>query len=375
VKLRVLSDDLTGANDVALKLVKYGFRVRTRFGALHDRWDGIDLLSSETRSLPSEKAYSEVSRVFGEIRQAGYDSFYKKTDSALRGNIRAELQAITERLDTNERLIFVVTYPASRRALIGGRLYINGVPVSETSFRNDPVHPIKVSDIQSFVPCRVIGIDDARNRPEDSLNTIGDSKVIAVEGETEEDLRRLAVALKKTGYDRNIAGAPAILEHLLHAWGYRREKVLLVWGSCHSASIRQTRAMKTRPGVRYLKLDMDKETDVDDIEEEVIFVGSVEDEREVPKTLQKHSPGQVAESLAETVHALIEKYGIRKIAISGGDTAIAIFRRLGIDHLAIDREVSLAVACGRFRDYEVITKPGSYGGDDGCEEILKAFGK
>lgn len=58
---------------------------------------------------------------------------YKKTDSALRGNIGAELGALVA-ASGQKILPFVPAFPQMNRITKGGIHYIDGVPVTESSF-------------------------------------------------------------------------------------------------------------------------------------------------------------------------------------------------------------------------------------------------
>ena len=58
----------------------------------------------------------------------GIPHIYKKTDSALRGNIGAELEAMMQ-ASGEEQLPFVPAFPQIGRTTVNGTHFIEGVPV------------------------------------------------------------------------------------------------------------------------------------------------------------------------------------------------------------------------------------------------------
>mgnify|MGYP000093217377 CR=1 FL=1 len=69
---------------------------------------------------------------------AGVFSIYKKTDSALRGNIGAELSALLK-TSGERQLPFLPAFPQIDRVTRDGVHYISGVPVTESPFGIDPL--------------------------------------------------------------------------------------------------------------------------------------------------------------------------------------------------------------------------------------------
>ena len=72
---------------------------------------------------------------------AGVSYIYKKTDSALRGNIGAELAAVLNAGGCRQ-LPFLPAFPQTGRITRGGVHYVDGVPVTESPFGIDPFEPV-----------------------------------------------------------------------------------------------------------------------------------------------------------------------------------------------------------------------------------------
>lgn len=71
---------------------------------------------------------------------------YKKVDSALRGNISAEIKAVLDASQTTA-IPFLPAYPEMNRVLINGDLYIDQVLVSQSVFAKDPYEPVIESNV------------------------------------------------------------------------------------------------------------------------------------------------------------------------------------------------------------------------------------
>ncbi len=102
----VIADDLSGAVEVAAVL---GLK---RIALGHADGDVVDL---DTRALPPEQAARRVRELDGRIT-------FKKIDSLLRGNVVAELEALSG------TLIVAPALPVEGRTVRNGILHVHGVP-------------------------------------------------------------------------------------------------------------------------------------------------------------------------------------------------------------------------------------------------------
>ncbi len=97
ILLLIIADDFTGALDTGVQFAAHGVSTRVivdpevDFSAYHD---SVLVIDTETRHLAAGEAFDIVARLTRKAREAGIRYIYKKTDSALRGNIGAELAAV-----------------------------------------------------------------------------------------------------------------------------------------------------------------------------------------------------------------------------------------------------------------------------------------
>ena len=97
ILLLIIADDFTGALDTGVQFAARGARTEVVVDPQIDfSACGADVLvvDTETRHLPAADAYKAVFDLVERARRAGVRFIYKKTDSALRGNIGAELSAL-----------------------------------------------------------------------------------------------------------------------------------------------------------------------------------------------------------------------------------------------------------------------------------------
>lgn len=110
----------------------------------------VVVMDAATRHLPAKDAYQTI---YGIVRQAlehGFDFIYKKTDSALRGNIGSELTAVLD-ASGQKLLPFFPAYPQLNRFTIQGTHYIGSTPVSQSPFGRDPFEPVRTSYIPDII--------------------------------------------------------------------------------------------------------------------------------------------------------------------------------------------------------------------------------
>ncbi|BAL00654.1 hypothetical protein OBV_34550 [Oscillibacter valericigenes Sjm18-20] len=155
IKLLIIADDFTGALDTGVQFAAYGAKTLVETAPMYDfsqpaAGTEVLVLNAETRHLPPDQAYAVVYRVVREARNAGIPYIYKKTDSALRGNIGSELNAAMDAAELH-RMAFVPAFPVMGRITRGGVHYVDGIPVAQSVFGQDPFEPVRFSDIREII--------------------------------------------------------------------------------------------------------------------------------------------------------------------------------------------------------------------------------
>ena len=93
----------------------------------------------------------------------GAERLYKKTCSVFRGNVGAELDAMLDAAGA-ESAVVVAAFPANGRTTRGGIHHVRGVPLDQSEFARDPIHPRTESNLvadlarQTARPLRLLEI-------------------------------------------------------------------------------------------------------------------------------------------------------------------------------------------------------------------------
>ena len=112
--LLILADDFTGALDTGVQFAACGIPTRVVVGEQVDLAASdaaVLVVDTETRHLPLQSLCRHCKTDPG-CDECGRFSIYKKTDSALRGNIGAELSALLK-TSGERRLPFLPAFPRS----------------------------------------------------------------------------------------------------------------------------------------------------------------------------------------------------------------------------------------------------------------------
>jgi uncharacterized protein YgbK (DUF1537 family) len=195
----VIADDITGAAEIAGIAFARGAEVRL----ICDSVCGCDtatpstgvttVIATDTRSMSEGEALAETKRIsaaFGSPE--GKKAIFKKTDSALRGHVVAELTALME-VTGYERAVYLPANPSKGRIIRNGVYYIKEVrgekqeirevPLNETDFSFDPEFPARTSVLRERFPdaeSKGIIMPDAESEEDihNVISTYNDGKTI-----------------------------------------------------------------------------------------------------------------------------------------------------------------------------------------------------
>lgn len=151
-RLLVLADDLTGALDTGVQfaLGQADTAVFHQLGeAAFASAAQVLVINTGTRNLDAGTAYDRAASAARLAKERGFTRVYKKTDSGLRGNTGAELQAVLDVF--GGALAFAPAHPKAGRVVKGSRLYVDGLPVSRSVFANDPYKPVLLDEVAALI--------------------------------------------------------------------------------------------------------------------------------------------------------------------------------------------------------------------------------
>lgn len=411
ISLLIIADDFTGALDTGIQFQKRGIRtgVTTDKQCDFSKMD-IDVLTvdAETRHLSPEEARRTVFEVVLRAKRAKIPYIYKKTDSALRGNIGAELEGALEAFG-DPWVCFVPAYPKAGRTTDQGIQYINAVPVAESVFGNDPFEPVRHSDLeellgqQTKIPIRKITREEVRNGGIFAHKS--DLEIAAVDAVTDEDLEAVSQALSKKipHLMAGCAGFAEMLPKLLDLPAGSLEKIpeadglIVCSGSLNPITFRQIRNAVSEGFSKYTlseKQLLDKAYTVTK-DHEIWIQKIINDFSERQRVIiegedsnleRTHFPAnqnnektrkEVAENLGAVYSSLIKRRLSGFYVIVGGDTLFSVLNHLECTEIIPLRELSPGVVLSRIWEngetIYLISKAGGLGSDQVFTEILSAL--
>ena len=209
IGLLVLADDLTGALDSGVQLARKGDRVAvtTELSMDASLLDGHDVLviDTETRHVTSDEAYHTIYGLVATARDRGVGRIYKKCDSGLRGNVGAEIAAALD-ASGRDHIDFVPAYPKLGRVTRHLVQYVDGKPLAQSIFADDPTNPVTQSRIDDLIHLEsdvAVSLHD------------GDAFVPGVDVfdcDSDADLVRIGMSLAETDGLVLVAGCAGLLE-------------------------------------------------------------------------------------------------------------------------------------------------------------------
>jgi uncharacterized protein YgbK (DUF1537 family) len=173
--IAVIADDLSGAAELAGIAVLQGLtaEVQTRFQPESNAQ--VVTVDTDSRGLAASEGAAKVHKAAQEVAAIRPAMIFKKVDSVLRGNVRAEIESILAATGL-ERAILAPANPSRGRTIEGGQYRVYGVPLDQTEFARDPEHPRLTADVAALLggPAKTITIPDAASM--DDLDRIARSQ-------------------------------------------------------------------------------------------------------------------------------------------------------------------------------------------------------
>lgn len=153
----VVADDFTGTASAGVLVARSQIKTGLFFDtAAVKRFEGADQLdaiyvSSNSRHLKAEEAYSKVAEATNTLKNMGIKYFSKKIDTTLRGGIGFEVDAMLDTLGNEMIAVMVTAMPQSHRICVGGYSVIDGIILTETPVSKDVKTPVNESYVLDLV--------------------------------------------------------------------------------------------------------------------------------------------------------------------------------------------------------------------------------
>ncbi|WP_427173805.1 4-hydroxythreonine-4-phosphate dehydrogenase PdxA [Arthrobacter sp. 92] len=408
----VQADDFSGAAEVGYCFVQHGLSAQVSLGTAvlpgtHDGGastpgDVTDVVVTDThsRGLPESAAGALVAEAFSSPAAAGAQVAFKKIDSLWRGNVRAEIAALT---GLGHHVVVAGALPQLQRSVLAGKPFVAGSPLAQTDLWHAELSA-PPADIPSLLrpedPGSVQTLDLASVRSGSLPPTLGglfeseQPALVVADGETVQDLENVVDALLELGFSAGArrvvlvgtGGTADVLAQRLGAQLARNAQSGAQAESAHTEPQQATRpvlaVVGSASGTAQAQLAKLEARGFTMVRLHPLYAGATgADQPELEKTRQSLAAGSnVAVTLAggkvnpakaaRIVQALsafaaeAAKGTKTDLILTGGETAREVLDAVGLHRLVPLAAVQHGAVLSRTEDGTLVgTKPGSFGDD------------
>lgn len=384
--LGCVADDLTGATDLALVLSQNGMRTILVLDtpATDDTIDAdAVVVALKTRTMNPDNAARLCMQALDWLKSIGAERIFFKYcstfDSTESGNIGPVAEAMAARL-MPDFTVFCPAFPANRRTVYQGHLFVEGRLLSESSLASHPLTPMKDPDL-----VRVLQKQCKHNRvgliPLETVEK-GTAAILEmmenlrdkgcrfgiVDALDDDHLRSIADACASqplmTGGSAVTAGLPAVyrLEGRLaensnaSKLDHFEGTVAVLSGSCSETSQQQVSQLAGHyPAIEIDPLALARGSEdagsllqqAGDLKSQdlVLFFSTAPapNVAVVQSEVGRWQSGELIEEvMADLAEALVAR-GVKKLIVAGGETSGAVARKLELGQLRVGPEIDPGV--------------------------------
>lgn len=406
IKVLVIADDMTGANDTGALLNKAGFdTVSSPTDQIEkELYNNREVLcvNTDSRAISCEDANRLVREAVNRYAETGV-LISKRIDSTLRGNVGSEINGVLEALPPEYKAIVVASSPLAGRICVGGYVLVHGVPLELCGIGKDlktPVHSSKVIDIikeQSHLPILMISLEEVLKGSHNVSKLLKEAKepIIVVDAVSEEDIDTIAKAGIESGIHFVCIDPGAltrkVAQHKYSVDRIEQEKKLFVVGSLSSVSKRQLDYFIEKNKTLMYKIDvsnmlenyLEEEKKALDFfeqhknESKYFCITTAYSKQFFPNKNDNLSPEiqKISIYITQIGKMLLKRHKIDLVYLCGGDIAKDFIMNIGAKAIdVIDEIIPLAVygkiLGGDYEGLQILTKGGMIGNDESLNYMI-----
>lgn len=393
--LAIVADDLTGAMDSSGHFANLGFSTVVHLAPEFPYSAEVVAVTTNSRAEEPEVAGNSVRQA---IKGLAERIIYKKIDSTLRGNIGVELDAILESR-MYEKVLVAPAFPSMGRTIEAGVLLVDGVPVSKTSFANDPILPVSESHIPTLLESSMsfqvgcVGIPEIEAGPEFLYRQVSamDRRIVVCDAKQQRHLTTIIRAAILARDNWLLCGSTGLAREthlLIEKQNLSRAEVpifstergvLVLVGSRNPISRNQLEFARKSMGLPIINVDtsqlLQEETKVEmmgEILEKARRIFPTDNLLAISLSISSFHPGlkhTLPGFLAEVAAQIVGEQRIGGLFLCGGDIAVEVCRRLAIPAISVQGEIEPGIPAGvamgdQAKNIGVVTKAGGFGGND-----------
>lgn len=409
IDILVIADDLTGAADAGVMFCPFHRPVllMTSLSFPSERMPqtsaAVLAVSTESRALSATDAHGQLRSCLDQWQQPMPPKrLFKKIDSSLRGNIGAEVDAIIEQTDATISFI-TAAFPELGRTTVKGIHRVHGIPVADTELRNDPVTPLRISNITAAVAVQsryrvghldLESLDSSLPRLQRALESLRAQGCVHVtfDGTSKQHLDAVVALAENCNEKVLLVGTAGLAAAAARAWSpgvLLEEEVTQAAAPGHPLYVCGTAAARTHQQIEALVkagpctvVDLapallaqplqqaerlrEAERICREYPQQALVLRVAPSNRNHPALENFWTPDQIVSGLAEITRRMAEIQRPSALFCCGGDTASAVLQCLGVWGSQLSRVVRPGTVLGTLRGglldgVPLATKPGSFG--------------
>lgn len=381
-KIGLIADDFTGAMDSGAQFSYSQLGVHFRFTG--SPAGEVEIINTASREIPTSEA---VARVRAACQALAGRSLFKKIDSTLRGHIGAEIEAVFAASPYRKAVICPVA-PLQGRTVRAGVLFINGIPLEQTAFKDDPLYPAKTSRLAELIgqPAVHIPLDLVRGPLAGLTAAIIASPLpmLTADAESPDDLFTLARAILAAealpcgafGLARAYLQALEV-ESVAHPFFQPEGAVLVLVGSANQVAREQVARLETMPDSLVLRFGplptpatIQQIFDLLPLNKRILALCAAQD-----KTVRTPEWLRFGQTVSEIGLAVLANFQPLTILVVGGETVTHFCQQAGVESIQVLGEAAPGIPYGRLRgglldQRLLVTKAGGFGGPETLANIL-----
>ena len=384
--LGCIADDITGASDIGLMLASHGLPTTLYLGvpdAAVELSTEAAVIALKIRTVASVDAVMEATAAADWLlsrntRQLFY-KYCSTFDSTSSGNIGPISDALLERLD-DDFTVILPAFPGNGRTVRAGHLYVDDVPLNESSMRDHPLTPMTESYLPAMMDAQTRRglsthidqeiVDAGENSIREAIRVArkAGKRYASIDTMSNKDLQAISDAIADLKLITGAAGIAGAIPETLRANGNLDPKseitllpevtgnAAILAGSCSQATRRQISMFKnTEQGISIDPMKIaagvtDKRGIADRAllaaaRSDVLVYSSAAPEnlRAAQESLGVAKSAEIIEETLAFVARRLSDSGIRKFIVAGGETSGAVATALGITELRVGEEIDPGV--------------------------------
>ncbi len=411
ILLGAIADDLTGATDLASTLRESGMRVVQTIGLPGDHLalppvDAI-VVALKSRSIEPELAVKQSVDAAAWLRSLGAEKLIFKYcstfDSTDRGNIGPVADALLDALGA-DLTVHCPASPKNGRTVYQGHLFVGSDLLSESGMRHHPITPMTDSNLPRLLRRQARG--DVSLVCHDIVSQGTPAIADAIAAARRAGVRHVVVDALSERHLIDIGLATADLSLVSGSSGIgvgipdslaRQERFTpsrdpgelrrfvgpsaILAGSCSRATLGQIVYFESLPDAASYKLDVAALLDGSDPVDEVmawasrrlgpepVLIYASETPENVQATRLRHGGG-AADRIEATLGRIaveLNRRGVTRFVVAGGETSGAVVHALGIEALVIGPSIDPGVPwtyATNAKPLAVALKSGNFGSED-----------